>query len=294
MNVSARTFSLMLVAFASSQAMAQPAPPLSPIQIVGVPVHVLAQSKAGAPAVPLSASQRPHDVNHPRTSHPFRPRPQPVTSTTSQGGIQFEEQVSQAPIVITLNKMDDCSSNICYYFDTNGNRRVELYSSKYNILNSRGVTISTVGLSTEDQASLKNKIGLVSGQCPASIVVSRSTLRIERSINSCRPRPGINTMTLVRIDDCGSNFCYLFEEGKQSKSFVLRTNSPTYKVSTASGDYDEKVLSPGQYERLRIYTKSVSPTCPIRIDFEGETGTILKVKLGCDPLAVIDTTERMG
>ena len=67
------------------------------------------------------------------------------------------------------------------------------------------------------------------------------------------------------------------------------------RFTTPKGSYLPEVrITSVEVAKLDQYSLAFSPTCPVTITFDRDTGVISKAKLECDPLALLDLQNNEG
>ena len=282
----------------SASAFAAAPQPLAAAQVLAAPSASAESQAAAAPRV-----VRQHRVRRVRAkeSSAVQQQVQQQSQLPSQhqetGDIRFEEQGSTGPVRFTIVKSDGCGQNICFLEDRAGVRRLTLNLNykTYEIENSRGVVVSKRTFQGNDEfLNTARKLVAVSESCPADVEVNRETLSIEKVTSPCAPKGPIVEWTFVRRDDCGQNSCYLYEAGKTERSMTYSTVYRTYQFGNGGVLPMKGELTEEEAAKFQSYVFNVSPSCPLKVQFNYEIGKIVKAKLGCDPLALGPSDRALG
>lgn len=199
---------------------------------------------------------------------------------------QFTSRVDQAPVRFQIVRSDDCASGSCFFYDSSGQKRLTVFhAGGYQLVNSRGIEIGTKVPSTPQESRFNERLlTMATSACPVDVAFSRETLRILFVAPTCKPPTGLATMTITSRDACNSGSCFLYKSGSSQTAIVYNTNGTGYQIKLSR--YDITVgVTPLEDAQFMSFIKNVSPTCPLKVDYRIETGKILKMALGCDPLA---------
>ena len=214
--------------------------------------------------------------------------------------IKFEQAVTNSPLVAQV-VYGSCGPSSCYYTDAAGKVRLKLNLSydpsangNYTLLNSVGEVISTVEASAEIIKQTGRALNGISASCVGKIFIDRNSVKIF-DVNSCN-NAHLATLTMVSKYVYG-NTILLRAANEYSNSLTYDINKKTYRINyfgSGTAIQSERTLSATEAAKFEGYIKSTRLTCPLSIDYNPLSSEILKVKIGCDPLAAIDNGQRNG
>lgn len=212
-----------------------------------------------------------------------------LLAQSSFAQIKFEQAVIANPLVVEVVK-SYCSGSICYFYDKNDIIRLTTMSGSYSLRNSANEEISLVTAAEETVKMAARPLINASVTCPGKIYIERSTIKIFDTRSSCSVG-GVATLNLNK-KYLQSGTLYLYDSADSIKLiFWEQKYYINYGATALNKNYD---ISATELAKFQSFVKSARSDCPLKVDYNEQTGEILKMKSGCDPLAAIDDGSRNG
>jgi hypothetical protein len=205
--------------------------------------------------------------------------------------IKFEQAVTVNPLVVEV-VYAYCGYSSCVYSDAAGIQRLNIsLTGGYILKNSVGEVISTVETSAELAKQTARALSGSSKVCPGKVSIDRSTVKIFDAQTACGAA-GVATMQLTS-KYAGYSSTNLYDSTNNTR-LIYYPSLKTYVVNFGTGINVDKKLADADISKFEYYIKNVRSACPLTVDYNPLTGDIIKLKIGCDPLASIDSTEERG
>lgn len=213
-----------------------------------------------------------------------------LVSQLSFAHIWHDQDVTMKPLVVEVVsgrcKPIGNKASKCFYTDSSLRVRLKVESGKgYSLIAESGFAVNNETSDDEILSRTVRALKNVSYDCPGRIYIDRKSMQILDIRLACEPQ-GISTMELNIGGISASGI--RFYDSSYNKRLVYDYGNKTYTIQFNKAFNKTIQVPPSEVKKFESYILAAMSPCPVKIDYNAQTGTIIRMKSSCDFFASND------